>query len=314
MLNSEAKRLVGAGPADLRLAPRSISSFRASPRASSSSGLAAEGKASKVGQAALVAMAHDGAILAMVGGRDYNESQFNRAVQAKRQPGSLFKTFVYLAALAERTDPAEHVGRSSGPDRRVGAGNYGGRYRGQVTLRTAFANSLNSVAVQLSETVGIQSVIEVAKKLGVQSDLPAVPSLALGSVEVTLLEMTRAFAAIAANTESVEPYGVRTILRGDQTLYTQAGGDAASPQPTSQPARHLLDLLASVVREGTGKAARLSGAGGRQDRHHPGTPRRVVRRIYPGSGGRRLGRQRRQQLRPTASPAAACRRPSGAIS
>ena len=96
--------------------------------------------------------------------------------------------------------------------------NYGGGFRGQVTLRTAFAHSINSVAVQLADAVGIQSVIDTARKLGVQSELPAVPSLALGSGEVTLLEMTRAFAAIAANAESIEPYAVRAIRKGDQAL------------------------------------------------------------------------------------------------
>src|SRR5207247_6277932 len=154
-----------------------------------------EGARRHVGQAALVAMAPDGAILAMVGGRDYNESQFNRAVQAKRQPGSLFKVFVYLAAFQKGLDP-----QMTAVDRPVQIGNwepenYSGRFRGQMTLRSAFAHSINSVAVQVADAVGIPAVIDTTRKLGVQSELPAVPSLALGAGEVTLLEMTRAFAA-----------------------------------------------------------------------------------------------------------------------
>src|SRR5262249_9485403 len=155
----------------------------------------AEGRAKKVGQAALVAMAPDGAILAMAGGRDYGESQFNRVTQAKRQPGSPFQVFVFPSAFPYGASPP-----TAAVDRPVQIGNwepenYGGRFRGQMTLRTAFANSVNSVAVQLADAIGIPSVIDAARKLGVQSDLPAVPSLALGSGEVTLLEMTRAFAA-----------------------------------------------------------------------------------------------------------------------
>ncbi len=123
-------------------------------------------------------MTPDGAILAMVGGRDYGESQFNRVTQAKRQPGSLFKTFVYLAALERGFSP-----QSIMVDRPIQIGdwepeNYGGRFRGNVTLHSAFASSINSVAVQLSEAVGVRSVIETARRLGVQSELPAVPSLA----------------------------------------------------------------------------------------------------------------------------------------
>jgi len=220
--------------------------------------LKAEGRAKKVSQAALVAMAPDGAILAMVGGRDYNESQFNRAVQAKRQPGSLFKVFVYLAAFQKGVDPP-----MTAVDRPVQIGdwapeNYGGRFRGQMTLRSAFAHSINSVAVQVADAIGIQAVIDTAHKLGVQSELPAVPSLALGAGEVTLLEMTRAFAAIAADAESVEPYAIRAVRNGDRVLFTR---QKSQLQPAGNPAARaaIHDLLASVVREGTGRAARING-------------------------------------------------------
>jgi membrane peptidoglycan carboxypeptidase len=194
----------------------------------------------------------------MVGGRDYNESQFNRAVQAKRQPGSLFKVFVYLAAFQKGVDP-----QMTAVDRPVQIGdwapeNYGGRFRGQMTLRSAFAHSINSVAVQVADAIGIQAVIDTAHKLGVQSELPAVPSLALGAGEVTLLEMTRAFAAIAADAESVEPYAIRAVRNGDRVLFTR---QKSQLQPAGNPAARaaIHDLLASVVREGTGRAARING-------------------------------------------------------
>jgi penicillin-binding protein 1A len=135
--------------------------------------------------------------------------------------------------------------------------NYGGRFRGTVTLRTAFANSINSVAVQIADAVGIQAVIDTARKLGVQSQLPALPSLALGAGEVTLLEMTRAFAAIAADAESVEPYAIRTVRNGDRAVFSR---QKTQLQPASNPAARagIHDLLASVVREGTGRAARIN--------------------------------------------------------
>jgi penicillin-binding protein 1A len=248
-LNGDLKKLVGSVSEDLTLRSTLDLNLQSLAEGVIARRLRAEGHAKKVSQAALVAMAPDGAILAMVGGRDYNESQFNRVTQAKRQPGSLFKLFVYLAAFQKGLRPQMTI-----VDRPVQIGNwepenYGGGFRGQVTLRTAFAHSINSVAVQLADAVGIQSVIDTARKLGVQSELPAVPSLALGSGEVTLLEMTRAFAAIAANAESIEPYAVRAICKGDQALFTRPKSEL---QPASnQGARAAIrDLLASVVRAG----------------------------------------------------------------
>jgi 1A family penicillin-binding protein len=258
MVNAEARPLLGPVSADWRIHSTLDLKLQAIAESVVGKRLATEGKAKNVSQAALVAMAHDGAILAMVGGRDYNDSQFNRVTQAKRQSGSLFKLFVYLAALKRGYTPQTVM-----IDRPVQIGdwepeNYGGRYRGPVTLRTAFAKSINSVAAQLANEVGIRSVIEVAKKLGIQSDLPRVPSLALGSAEVNLLEMTSAFAAIAADVESVEPYSLRSIHRGDQTLHTRAA--AMRPSSGDPAAREsMIDLLMSVLREGTGKAAQISG-------------------------------------------------------
>jgi membrane peptidoglycan carboxypeptidase len=203
VLGGDVKRLVGsAASTDLTVRSTLDLDLQGTAEGVIARRLKAEERTKKVSQAALVAMAPDGAILAMVGGRDYNESQFNRAVQAKRQPGSLFKVFVYLTAFQKGLDP-----QMTAVDRPVQIGNwepenYSGRFRGQMTLRSAFAHSINSVAVQVADAVGIPAVIDTARKLGVQSELPAVPSLALGAGEVTLLEMTRAFAAIAADAEA----------------------------------------------------------------------------------------------------------------
>jgi penicillin-binding protein 1A len=258
MLNADVKRLVGPVSEDLTLRSTLDLNLQSIAEAIISRRLKAEGHAKKVSQAALVAMAPDGAILAMVGGRDYNESQFNRVTQAKRQPGSLFKLFVYLTAFQRGLTPQMTMVDRPVQIENWEPENYGGGFRGQITLRTAFANSVNSVAVQLAEAVGIPSVIDTARKLGVQSELPAVPSLALGSGEVTLLEMTRAFAAIAANAESVEPYAIRAVRKGDQALFTRPRSEL---QPASDPGARaaIRDVLTSVVRDGTGRAARING-------------------------------------------------------
>jgi penicillin-binding protein 1A len=258
MLNADAKRLVGAMSEDLTLRSTLDLNLQSIAEGIVSRRLKAEGRAKKVTQAALVAMAPDGAILAMVGGRDYNESQFNRVTQAKRQPGSLFKLFVYLTAFQRGATPQTTV-----VDRPVQIGNWepenhGGSFRGQITLRTAFASSVNSVAAQIGEAVGIPAVIDTARKLGVQSELPVVPSLALGSGEVTLLEMTRAFAAIAANAETVEPYAIRAARKGDQAVFVRPKSEL---QPASDPSARaaMREVLAAVVRDGTGRAARING-------------------------------------------------------
>lgn len=214
------------------------------------------GKARNIQQAALIALRPDGAILAMVGGRDYDQSQFNRVTQARRQPGSLFKAFVYLTALRKGYTPDSVL-----VDQPVRIGdwepdNYGDRYLGPVTLRTAFAHSLNSVAVQLGQAVGIPAVIDTAKQFGIRSEIPAVPSVALGSGAVTPLEMTRAFAAIATNAAGVDSYSVRSIGDDGKVVYTRP---AEAKGTIDTPAVHaeMLDLLSSVVRGGTGTAARL---------------------------------------------------------
>ena len=264
MVEAEARRATGASGADVTVAGTLDLRLQAAAERAVGRILAEEGRAKNVTQAALVAMAPDGAILAMVGGRNYADSQFNRAVQAKRQAGSLFKLFVYLAAVESGAEP-----QSVAVDAPIQIGewepeNYGGRYRGVVTLKAAFANSINTVAVQLADAVGLDRVIATARALGVASDLPKVPSLALGSAEVTLIEMVRAYAAVAAGTGPVEPYLIRSVARGGERLAEQR----AAPKPAAIGAEArdaMVEMLVAVVREGTGKSARLPNvlAGGK---------------------------------------------------
>ena len=246
--------MIGEPPLDLTVTTTIVPRLQAAAERIVNFWLEREGARRNVSQAALVAMAPDGAILAMIGGRDYLQSQFNRVTQAHRQPGSLFKTFVYLTALSNGYRPDSVI-----VDKPVKIGdwepkNYDGHYRGEVTLRTAFADSINSVAVQLLQAVGVERVIEMAKSLGVQSKLPAEPDLALGWAEVTLLEMTRAMDAIATGNKSIAPYTVRAIGAKTGALYTRL---ETVPDPADWNRLDMMRLLEAVVTEGTGKAARL---------------------------------------------------------
>ena len=221
--------------------------------------LDAEGTKKRIGQGALIAMAPDGAILAMVGGRDYEDSQFNRAIQAKRQAGSLFKLFVYLAAYGKGFFPDSVL-----VDRPTQIGewepqNSNNRFRGALPLRSAFALSVNTIAAQLGEEVGLPAVIAEARRLGVQSDLPEVPSLALGSADVTLLEMTRAYAGVLGPGVPVEPYLVRSLRgNGPQPLYQRPAPKPGAAMDSGVQSM-MLDSLQAVVESGTGKAARVNG-------------------------------------------------------
>jgi 1A family penicillin-binding protein len=259
MVAGDLRRILGSSSGDLTLRTTLDLELQRLAEGVIERRLEQEGAKKKVSQAALVALGKDGAVLALVGGRDYEASQFNRAVQAKRQAGSLFKLFVYLTALQRGYTPQSVV-----VDRPTQIGewepqNYSGGFRGSMSLRNAFAHSVNTIAVQLSDEVGIPAVIDTAKRMGVQSALPAVPSLALGSAEVTLMEMTRAFGSVAAGLQSIEPYAIRSIAgSSQQALYTKPNpGTEVSGQLGASRAM-MLDLLQAVVNEGTGKAARIA--------------------------------------------------------
>lgn len=205
-------------------------------------------------QIALVAMRPDGRVVAMVGGRDYARSPFNRATQARRQPGSAFKLFVYLAALRSGMTPDSPIADTP---LRIGdwqPKNYGDRYRGTLTLRDALALSSNVAAVRLSERVGRPNVIRAARDLGVRSPLNDNPSLALGTSGVTLLELTSAYAAVAAGAYPVRPKG----LEDEVTPWWQNLWSRATAGTSGDPAfDELRDMLGAVVSQGTGRAAAL---------------------------------------------------------
>ncbi len=221
--------------------------------------LETDGPKRNVTQGGMIVLSHDGEVLAMVGGKDYNTSQFNRATQARRQPGSLFKLFVYLAAFDAGLTPDTVMTDQALQVDNWTPQNYGGHYRGEVTLRTAFADSINSVAVQLTEKVGRGRVIGVARSLGIRSSLKSHPSLALGTSEVTLMEMTAAYAAMAADVKKISPFGVRAIRGTGRQLYKHRVTKTPRSQATLPWKRdEMIDLLVNTVDHGTGKAAQLS--------------------------------------------------------
>ena len=222
--------------------------------------LAAAGKSRKIGQGALVALDETGAVRAMVGGRDYGKSVFNRATQARRQPGSAFKTVVYLAGIEAGLAPDDAIQDSPITVAGWSPGNYDGKYRGRVTVREGFARSINTVAVRVGLRAGVKRIHAAARRLGIESRLPADASIALGSGEVTLLELTSAYVALANGGARALPHGIVEIRnRAGDVLYRRAGSGAgrAADGPAVAAMR---DLLRAAVAWGTGRAAQLPEA------------------------------------------------------
>jgi penicillin-binding protein 1A len=237
-------------------------------------------------QVALVAMRPDGRVVAMIGGKSYKSSPFNRATQARRQPGSAFKPFVYLAALRAGMTPGSMI-----EDEPLTIGdwtpkNYESKYRGIITLRDAFAVSSNVAAVRLSERVGRQNVIRAARDLGVTSEFDNQPSLALGTSGVSLMELTQAYAAFAAGQY---PVRARGLPEAEQSWYDRMM--SRQNQMNGRERQMMLELDVGVGQPGHRPRRRPPRPGVRQDRHHSGQPRRAVHRLRRRSGDRRLGRQ-----------------------
>jgi penicillin-binding protein 1A len=252
---TELKRLIGSPPMDLSVDTTLDPRLQAAAERVVNQWLADEGAQRHVSQAALVALAPDGAVLALVGGRDYTQSQFNRAVQAQRQPGSLFKIFVYLAAFDAGYTPDSVVVDQPVDIDGWQPKNFEEGYRGPVSLRTAFAQSINTVSVQLTQAIGVQRVTQMAESLGIHSELPAVPSLALGSAGVTLYDMTAAVDAIAIDSKKVQPYTIRSIRAGARAPLYRHPHNAVEKPDWNRDA--LVRLMQGVVDNGTGRAARL---------------------------------------------------------
>ncbi len=220
--------------------------------------LSESGKKLNISQGAVLTMDRNGAVKAFVGGRNYQKSQFNRATAAKRQPGSAFKAFVYLAAMENgyRPDSVEM-------DEPVTFGNWSPenhkrKYLGAVSLQQAYAMSLNSVAAKLAFAVSPKAVTQVAKRLGIGSPLGQDVSIALGTSEVTLMELTAAYAPFSNGGMSVEPYVVQRILsRNGKVLYERLG-DGLAQVVGEQELYHMNSMMRAVVTSGTATKARFA--------------------------------------------------------
>ncbi|MBY5389751.1 PBP1A family penicillin-binding protein [Rhizobium leguminosarum] len=217
--------------------------------------LDSEGKTVGASQAALVAMTPDGAVVAMVGGHDYKASQFNRAVTAMRQPGSTFKLFVYYAALKAGLTLSDRVLDAPIDIDGWAPENSGGNYRGWVTLAEAFARSLNAASVALAEEVGLDNVIAAARELGIDAPLPNTPSLALGTSEVNLLNLTSAYASVQLGRAPVRPWGIIDFQAAGQPKTFRVGSQAKPNVDLSPYQSDLIGLLQLVVERGTGRGA-----------------------------------------------------------
>jgi penicillin-binding protein 1A len=226
--------------------------------------LAEQGEERRVGQAAALVLDDTGGVRAMVGGREYDLSQFNRATQARRQPGSSFKFFIYLAAMENgltpwsiREDAPITIHIEGQPD--WTPGNYTNEFHGAVSLTSAFANSFNMVAIRVANEVGGDNVIDVARRLGVRSPLHNYHSLALGAQEVTLLEMTQAYGAMANDGYNVQAHGITRIRRANANETMWSWRAPRRQQVIQDQPRRYMDLMMSrVVESGTGTRARMA--------------------------------------------------------
>ncbi|HEX8262420.1 MAG TPA: PBP1A family penicillin-binding protein, partial [Allosphingosinicella sp.] len=208
-------------------------------------------------QGALVSLDRDGAIRAMVGGRDYVNSIYNRATQATRQPGSAFKLFVYLAALEAGFRPEDSVADEPITINGWTPRNSTRTYSGAVTVREAFARSINTVSARLGQEVGFRTVADMAQRFGITTEVNTHPSMVLGTSDVRLLDMTRAFAAVARKGTAVTPYGIRRVTTADKQILYEHEADESRVLVAPWVAAQMTDLLQAAVLTGTGRAAQI---------------------------------------------------------
>lgn len=214
------------------------------------------GEAQNMSQGAVVVMRPNGAVVALVGGKDYGLSQFNRATQAQRQPGSSFKPFTYLAALEHGWHPDDLVVDKPITTGRYRPKNFGHKYYGELTIENAMMLSLNTIAFKLIKDVGPDAVIDVARRLGIESDLNADLSLALGTNQISPLELTGAYASLANGGVMVKPYGVTKITSKDGTLYYERKSQPKGKRVISPRAIGMLHtMMQSIIQGGTGTNA-----------------------------------------------------------
>ncbi len=214
-------------------------------------------KYSSADQSALVALDLDGGVMAMIGGRDYGDTQFNRVTQAQRQPGSAFKIFVYLAGLKEGFEPEDEMVDSEIDINGWSPKNYKKEYLGEISLFDAFAKSINTVAVQLSENIGRENVIKMAKSMGIRSPIINSPSLALGTSEVNLLELTAAYDVLANSGKGIFVHGIRSIENTSGKTLFMREGKGPGKILESELVNTMIRMMENTIQTGTGKNAKI---------------------------------------------------------
>ncbi|CDO37102.1 transglycosylase domain-containing protein [Novosphingobium sp. KN65.2] len=227
------------------------------PRMQEAATAAIIANAPKGAQGALVSLDNDGAVLALVGGTDYVNSNYNRATNAQRQPGSAWKLFVYLAALEAGYTPSDPVVDEPVTIDGWSPHNAGRKYAGQIDIRSAFAYSKNTIAAQLGNEVGFGTVASMARRFGITTPINTQPAMVLGTSEVRLIDMTRAFAAVSAGGTSVEPYGITKVTKTDGEVLYQHKSVRGQVLVPHYVAAGITDLLQSAVATGTGRAAQI---------------------------------------------------------
>jgi penicillin-binding protein 1A len=220
--------------------------------------LAKDGKALRLSQGALIAMDDNGGVIAMVGGRGFSDSQFNRTTQARRQPGSAFKYFIFLSAMQKGISPFSIWADAPVTIGDWSPGNYKDEYLGPVPLTTAYAKSLNMVAIRLAAAVGHRDILATARKLGVRSKLEDYRSLALGAQEMTAIELTATYGATANGGFKVTPFGITSVKRANgEVIYIRK---STTERVIDEDAVQRMNLLMKrVVDSGTGTRARIPG-------------------------------------------------------
>jgi penicillin-binding protein 1A len=224
-----------------------------------------EGKALDASEGAVVVLDPQGGIKALIGGRSYRASPFDRAVKALRQPGSAFKAFVYLAALESGYTPDSIAEDEPITIEGWSPKNHTGTYQGAITLRDSFAQSVNTVAVRLADDVGRWRVLRTAHRLGIHSELHDRPSIALGTAEVTLLELTSAYAPFANGGEGVTPHIVTRVRNGDGKVLYELNSESLGQVVAAPYVSAMNDMMNATLVSGTGRAAALPNqiAGGK---------------------------------------------------
>jgi penicillin-binding protein 1A len=224
-----------------------------------------EGVEVSAGEGAVVVLNPSGGVKALVGGRSYDTSPFDRALKAQRQPGSAFKPFVFLAALESGYTPNSMA--YDGPTTISGWSprNYTGTYHGEVSLRESLAHSLNTVAARLTADVGAWRVVRTARRLGIHSRLHSQPSIALGTSEVTLLELTSAYAPLANGGQGIMPHVIRRVRNGDGKIVYERTRRTTGQVVALAYVGAMNDMMHTTVVSGTGKRAAIPGhqAGGK---------------------------------------------------